>query len=39
VRSTAAKQSDLPAVDESKRLAKAEIERIWRLVVMAAEGN
>jgi hypothetical protein len=37
VRTTRAKQQGLSAVDEIKRIAEA--ERIWRLVVLAAEGN
>jgi hypothetical protein len=37
VRPASAKSWGLSAVEESKRT--AEVERIWRLVVQAAEGN
>lgn len=37
VRTAKARQQGLSALDESKRI--AETERIWRLVVQAAEGN
>jgi hypothetical protein len=37
VKTTRAKQQGPSAVDEIKRIAEA--ERIWRLVVLAAEGN
>jgi hypothetical protein len=37
VRPANAKSRDLSAIEESKPT--AEIERIWRLVVQAAEGN
>jgi hypothetical protein len=37
VRTTKAERQGVSAIDESKRV--AEIERIWRLVVLAAEGK
>jgi hypothetical protein len=37
VRQANAKSQALSAMDESKR--SAEVERIWRLVVLAAEGH
>jgi hypothetical protein len=37
VRPANAKPRGFSAVEESKRI--AEVERIWRLVVQAAEGN
>ena len=37
VRTVNAKSQGLSAMEESKRV--AEVERIWRLVVQAAEGN
>jgi hypothetical protein len=37
IRRAKAKWRDLSAMEESERT--AEVERIWRLVVQAAEGN
>jgi hypothetical protein len=37
IRRANAKSRDLSAMEQSKR--SAEVERIWRLVVQAAEGN
>jgi hypothetical protein len=37
VTTTKAEQQGSSAIDERKR--RAEIERVWRLVVLAAEGN
>jgi hypothetical protein len=37
IRRAKAKSRDLSAMEESKRT--AEVERIWRLVVQAADGN
>jgi hypothetical protein len=37
VRTVLAERHSLSAIDDSKRIAEA--DRIWRLVVQAAEGN
>jgi hypothetical protein len=37
VRTTLAERHSLSAIDDSKRI--AEVDRIWRLVVQAAQGN